>query len=66
MFGHRVWNQKEHLSTKRGTLLGLPPSSPPLAPAARVWKLARRMATHNRFVATLDAVWTAVSTGFDR
>jgi transposase len=48
------------------TLLFLPPYSPQLAPIERVWKLARRMATHNRFFATLDDVLTAVSTCFDR
>lgn len=48
------------------TLLFLPPYSPQRAPIERVWKLARRLATHNRFFATLDAVLTAVSTCFDR
>jgi transposase len=48
------------------TLLFLPPYSPQLAPIERVWKLTRRMATHNRFFATLDTVVTAVSTCFDR
>jgi transposase len=48
------------------TLLFLPPYSPQLAPIERVWKLTRRMATHNQFFATLDAVVTAVSTCFDR
>ena len=48
------------------TLLFLPPYSPQLAPVERVWKLARRMATHNRFFITLDDVLTAVSTCFDR
>ena len=38
------------------TLLFLPPYSPQLAPIERVWKLARRMATHNRFFATLRDV----------
>lgn len=47
------------------TLLFLPPYSPQLAPIERVWKLARRLATHNRFFATLDDVLTAVSTCFD-
>jgi transposase len=47
------------------TLLFLPPYSPQLAPIERVWKLARRLATHNRFFATLDNVLTAVSTCFD-
>jgi len=47
------------------TLLLLPPYSPQLAPIERVWKLARRMATHNRFFATLDDMLTAVSACFD-
>ena len=48
------------------TLLFLPPYSPQLAPIERVWKLARRLATHNRFFATLDDVLIAVSRCFDR
>jgi len=48
------------------TLLFLPPYSPQLAPIERVWKLARRMATHNRFFATLGEVLSAVSICFDR
>ena len=48
------------------TLLFLPPYSPQLAPIERVWKLTRRMATHNRFFATLDEVLSAVSICFDR
>ncbi|MBX3330282.1 MAG: transposase [Nitrospira sp.] len=47
------------------TLLFLPPYSPQLAPIERAWKLARRLATHNRFFATLDDVLTDVSTCFD-
>jgi transposase len=48
------------------TLLFLPPYSPRLAPIERVWKLARRMATHNRFFATLDEVLSAIDICFDR
>lgn len=48
------------------TLLFLPPYNPQLAPIEHVWKLTRRMATHNRVFATLDAVVTAVSTCFNR
>ena len=48
------------------TLLFLPPYSPQLAPIERVWKLARRMATHNRFFATLNDVLVAVDICFDR
>ena len=37
----------------RNALLGLflPPDSPQLAPIERVWKVARRVATHHRYVA---------------
>ena len=48
------------------TLFFLPPYSPQLAPVERVWKLARRMATHNRFFGTLGEVLVAVDTCFDR
>ena len=48
------------------TLLFLPPYSPQLAPIERVWKLARRMATHNRFFATLSELLAAVGPCFDR
>ncbi len=47
------------------TLLFLPPYSPQLAPIERVWKLARRLATHNRFFATLDELLCAVESCFD-
>ena len=47
-------------------LLFLPPYSPQLAPIERVWKLARRMATHNRFFATLGEVLAAIDQCFDR
>lgn len=48
------------------SLLFLPPYSPQLAPIERVWKLARRMATHNRFFASLGELLTAVEKCFDR
>jgi len=48
------------------TLLFLPPYSPQLAPIERVWKLARRMATPNRFFATLDEIRYAIDICFDR
>jgi transposase len=47
-------------------LLFLPPYSPQLAPIERVWKLTRRLATHNRYFATLAEVLKAVSACFDR
>ena len=48
------------------SLLFLPPYSPQLAPIERVWKLARRMATHNRFFASLGELLAAVEQCFDR
>ena len=47
------------------SLLFLPPYSPQLAPIERVWKLARRLATHNRYFQTLDHVLDAVNMCFD-
>jgi len=47
-------------------LLFLPPYSPQLAPIERVWKLTRRLATHNRYFATLPEVLKAVNACFNR
>ncbi|MGH8252279.1 MAG: IS630 family transposase [Steroidobacteraceae bacterium] len=47
------------------SLLFLPPYSPQLAPIERVWKLARRLATHNRYFPTLAEVLHAVNACFD-
>jgi transposase len=47
-------------------LLFLPPYSPQLAAIERVWKLTRRLATHNRYFATLAEVLDAVNACFDR
>jgi transposase len=46
-------------------LLFLPPYSPQLAPIERVWKLARRLATHNRYFPILDELVAAVTACFD-
>jgi transposase len=46
-------------------LLFLPPYSPQLAPIERVWKLTRRLATHNRYFATLPEVLKAVNACFN-
>lgn len=47
-------------------LLFLPAYSPQLAPIERVWKLTRRLATHNRYFATLPEVLNAVNACFNR
>jgi len=55
---------REHAPRLR--LLFLPPYSPQLAPIERVWKLARRLATHNRYFPTLEGVLDAVNACFNR
>lgn len=47
-------------------LLFLPPYSPQLASIERVWKLTRRLATHNRYFPTLAEVLRAVNACFNR
>ena len=47
------------------TLLFLPPYSPQLAAIERVWKLARRLATHNQYFATLGELLAVVEACFD-
>lgn len=42
----------------------LPPYSPELNPIERVWKLTRRLACHNRYFPTLDALITRVEHQF--
>ena len=55
------WLQRQR---KVLTLLFLPPYSPDLNPIERVWKLTRRLATHNRHFPTLDNVVEAVQERF--
>jgi hypothetical protein len=43
----------------------LPPYSPDLNPAERVWKLTRRSCTHNRYFAALDELTATVEFQFD-
>jgi transposase len=52
---------RRHLS-----LFFLPPYSPQLSTIERVWKLTRRLATHNRHFPTLSAVQDAVTECFGR
>lgn len=42
-------------------LLFLPPYSPELNHIERVWKLARRLCTHNRYFATLSEIETTIN-----
>ena len=43
----------------------LPPYSPELNPIQRVWKLARRLCTHNRYFATLEELIQSVENQFN-
>ena len=55
-----------HKFRKALTLLFLPPYRLQLAPIERVWKLTRRLATHNQYFATLAGVLAAVENCFVR
>jgi transposase len=55
-----------HKYRRELTLLFLPPYSPQLAPIERVWKLTRRLATHNRNFETLAEVLDVVQKCFNR
>jgi len=58
---HRDWRQE---GAERFALDFLPPYSPELNPAERVWKLTRRRCLHNRYFPKLDDVTLAVETEF--
>jgi transposase len=60
---HRTWRDNCRESF---TLLFMPPYSPELNPIERVWKLTRRMATHNQYFPTLASVPVAVENVFDQ
>lgn len=58
---HAQWREQ---CSDRFSQLFLPPYSPDLNPIERVWKLTRRMATHNRYFETIDHVVNAVESQF--
>jgi transposase len=51
---------KDHLSFEF-----LPPYSPELNPIERVWKLTRRLSTHNQYFPSLEGLISAVSSQLD-
>lgn len=53
---------KEHRKVLR--LDFLPPYSPDLNPIERVWKLTRRLCTHNRYFPTLDQLVESIGNQF--
>jgi len=58
---HRDWRQQK---ADRFRLDFLPPYSPELNPAERIWKLTRRLCIHNRYFRTLADVALAVEAEF--
>lgn len=54
---HRRWRRH---NSRAFRLLFLPPYSPDMNPIERVWKLVRRLATHNRYFQDLAGLMTAV------
>lgn len=46
-------------------LLYLPPYSPDLNPIERVWKLTRKLCTHNRYFPSLEDLFTMISNKFE-
>lgn len=55
-----------HKHRRHLSLFFLPPYCPQLSMIERVWKLTRRLATHNRHFPTLAAVMDAVTGCFQR
>ncbi len=60
---HKQWRE---LVKPEFQLEFLPPYSPDLNPIERVWKLTRRLATHNRYFSTLEEVIISVELIFDQ
>jgi transposase len=60
---HAQWR---HNARERFSLEFLPPYSPELNPIERVWKLARRKATHNQYFPNLDKLIIAVESVFQQ
>ncbi len=58
---HKEWREER---SARFALEFLPPYSPQLNPIERVWKLTRRLSTHNRYFSSLEEVATAVESQF--
>lgn len=59
---HAEWRED---CSKKFAQLFLPPYSPELNPIERVWKLTRRLATHNRYFEKIEMVADSVEAIFD-
>ena len=60
---HKEYREK---SRDRFSLEFLPPYSPELNPIERLWRLTRRMATHNQYFQTLTDIVAAVENIFSQ
>ena len=60
---HKDWRER---NSRRFALEFLPPYSPELNPIERVWKLTRRLATHNCYFPTPDDIAMAVEQFFHK
>lgn len=60
---HASWREKYQ---GHFDLLFLPPYSPELNTSERIWKVTRRLCTHNRYFPTLNDVTTSVESQFLR
>lgn len=58
---HAAWRREQE---PQFTLHYLPPYSPDLNPAERIWKLTRRLCLHNRYFSTLAELVDAVEERF--
>ena len=60
---HKEWREE---CSDRFQLLYLPPYSPELNPIERVWKLTRKLCTHNRYFSELDEIPSVLEPQFDQ
>jgi len=66
-YHHAVLHKEyRHQCRERFSLEFLPPYSPELNPIERLWKLIRRLATHNQYFQTLTDVMQAVESIFSQ
>ena len=64
---HAKWLEEQIRPYRRWLRLGyLPPYSPELNPIERVWKMTRRICTHNRYFPALDELIQVVTDQFNR
>lgn len=59
---HKGWRDQ---ASPEFTFEFLPPYSPDLNPIERVWKLTRRLCTHNQYFPSLSSISEAVEKKFD-